>query len=332
MKLAGTRVLVTGADGFIGSHLCEALLAADADVRALALYNSFSDWGWLDTLPAATLDALEVVTGDVRDAARVRDLVRGVDAVFHLAALIAIPYSYESPGSYIDTNVQGTLNVLQAARDAETERVLVTSTSEVFGTARTVPIDEEHIRQAQSPYAASKIAADALAQSFHLSFATPVTIVRPFNTYGPRQSARAVIPTIIGQLLSGSETIRLGSLHPTRDLNFVTDTCAGFLALAECDAAIGRNVNIANGKEISIGELAQTLIDTVNPAARVVTDDARIRPEASEVERLLGSNALARDLCGWEPRIPLRKGLERTVAWFREPENRRRYKTGMYHV
>jgi NAD dependent epimerase/dehydratase len=332
MDLAGKRVLVTGADGFIGSHLTEALLAAGADVRALALYNSFNDWGWLDSLPAATLDKIEVVTGDVRDPAGVREMMRGVEVVLHLAALIAIPYSYHSPDSYVDTNVRGTLNVLQAARAGEAERVIVTSTSEVFGTARYVPIDEEHARQGQSPYSATKIAADALAQSFACSFGVPVTVVRPFNTYGPRQSARAVIPTIISQLLAGATDVHLGSLHPTRDLNYVSDTCAGFLALAQCDAAVGRDVNIANGKEISIGDLARLLIDIINPDARVVTDEQRIRPDESEVERLLGSNALARDLCGWQPRVTLRAGLEHTVDWFRDPANLRRYKTGIYNV
>lgn len=332
MNLAGKRVLVTGADGFIGSHLAETLLAAGAEVRSLALYNSFNDWGWLDTLPQATRDAMEIVTGDVRDPAGVRDLMRGVEVVFHLAALIAIPYSYQAPDSYVDTNIRGTLNVLQAARALDTERVVVTSTSEVFGTAHSVPIDEDHARQAQSPYAATKIAADALAHSFWRSFGTPVLTVRPFNTYGPRQSARAVIPTIIGQLLNGVTDVHLGSLHPTRDLNYVSDTCAGFLALAQCDAAVGRDVNIANGKEIAIGELAELLIALINPEARVVADEQRLRPEASEVERLLGSNTLARELCGWEPRVSLADGLQRTIDWFRDPENRRRYKTAIYNV
>jgi NAD dependent epimerase/dehydratase len=265
MDLAGKRALVTGAEGFIGSHLTEALLDAGATVRALALYNSFGTWGWLDTIPRPALDAIEVVTGDVRDPHGVRAALQGVDVVFHLAALIAIPYSYHSPDSYVDTNVTGTLNILQAARDLATERVVVTSTSEVFGTARYVPIDEAHPRQGQSPYSATKIAADALAEAFHRSFGLPVTIARPFNTYGPRQSARAVIPTIITQLAAGKREIRLGAQHPTRDLTFVSDTCAGFIALARCDAAVGRDVNMGSGREISVGDLARTLIALVGP-------------------------------------------------------------------
>ena len=332
MELAGKRVLVTGADGFIGSHLTEALREAQAQVRALALYNSFGSWGWLDTLPRPALESVEVVMGDVRDPHSVRSAMLGVDVVFHLAALIAIPYSYHSPDSYVDTNVRGTLNVLQAARDLETPRVIVTSTSEVFGTAQYVPIDEAHPRRGQSPYSATKIAADALAESFHYSFGLPVVIARPFNTFGPRQSARAVIPTIIGQLAAGKREIHLGALGPTRDLTYVTDTCAGFLALARCDAAVGRNVNMGSGREIAVGELARKLIDTVNPDARVVTDAQRLRPEKSEVERLLADTSLMSELTGWSPVVPLDEGLARTVAWLRDPANLSHYKTDAYCV
>jgi NAD dependent epimerase/dehydratase len=332
MDLAGKRTLVTGADGFIGSHLAEALLEAGCDVRALALYNSFGAWGWLDSLPRPTLDSIEVVTGDVRDPHGVRTALRGVDVVFHLAALIAIPYSYHSPDSYLDTNVRGTLNVLQAARDLETERVLVTSTSEVFGTARYAPIDESHPRQGQSPYSATKIAADALAEAFHRSFGLPVTVARPFNTYGPRQSARAVIPTIICQLSAGNLEIRLGALHPTRDLTFVTDICAGFIALARCDAAVGRDVNMGSGREISIGDLARKLIALVEPQALLVADEERLRPARSEVERLLADSTLMSTLTGWAPSVSLDEGLARTVAWFAEPANLQRYKVDIYNV
>ncbi len=332
MDLAGKRTLVTGADGFIGSHLAEALLEAGCDVRALALYNSFGAWGWLDSLPRPTLDSIEVVTGDVRDPHGVRTALRGVDVVFHLAALIAIPYSYHSPDSYLDTNVRGTLNVLQAARDLETERVLVTSTSEVFGTARYAPIDESHPRQGQSPYSATKIAADALAEAFHRSFGLPVTVARPFNTYGPRQSARAVIPTIIGQLSAGRREIHLGALHPTRDLTFVTDICAGFIALARCDAAVGRDVNMGSGREISIGDLARKLIALVEPQALLVADEERLRPARSEVERLLADSTLMSTLTGWAPSVSLDEGLARTVAWFAEPANLQRYKVDIYNV
>jgi len=332
MELAGKRVLVTGADGFIGSHLTEALLDAQAQVRALTLYNSFGSWGWLDTLPQPALEAVDVVMSDVRDPHGVRAAMRGVDVVFHLAALIAIPYSYQSPDGYVDTNVHGTLNVLQAARDLETARVVVTSTSEVFGTAQYVPIDEAHPRQAQSPYSATKIAADALAASFYRSFELPVVVARPFNTFGPRQSARAVIPTIISQLVAGRREIRLGAQRPTRDLTYVTDTCAGFLALAQCDAAVGRDVNMGSGREIAVGELARRLIDLVNPDARVVSDDQRLRPEKSEVERLLADTSLMSELTGWSPAVPLDEGLARTVAWLRDPANLSRYKTDRYSV
>jgi len=332
MTLAGKNVLVTGADGFIGSHLTQALVHAGANVRAFVYYNSFNSWGWLDTIPTEELDAIEIFAGDVRDPNGVRTACQTREVVFHLAALIGIPFSYHSPDSYVDTNVKGTLNILQAARDLGVARTLVTSTSEVYGTARQVPIPETHPLQGQSPYSASKIGADKMAEAFHLSFDLPVTTVRPFNTYGPRQSARAIIPTIITQLLAGARDVELGSLHPTRDLNYVDDTVAGFLALAQCDAAVGRAVNVSSAREISVGDLAQMLIEIVEPRARVVTDEQRLRPAGSEVERLCGDNALMRELTGWEPHIGLRDGLERTVEWFRDPSNLARYKSGIYNV
>ncbi|MBR6498029.1 MAG: NAD-dependent 4,6-dehydratase LegB, partial [Methanomicrobium sp.] len=284
-------ILVTGADGFIGSHLTE-LLAQNPDnkVRAFVYYNSFNSWGWIDTLPKEIKDRLEIFAGDIRDPNGVREAMKGVDTVYHLAALIAIPFSYHSPDSYVDTNIKGTLNVLQAARDLHTSRVLVTSTSEVYGTAQYVPIDEKHPYQGQSPYSATKIGADRLAESFYRSFELPVSIVRPFNTYGPRQSARAVIPTIITQLLAGKEEIKLGSLTPTRDFNYVKDTAAGFIAIAQSDKTIGEEINIATGQEISIGDLAKEIISQINPEAKIVCDEQRLRPEKSEVNRLLGSN------------------------------------------
>lgn len=332
MDLNGKRVLVTGADGFIGSHLTEALVDAGAQVRAFVYYNSFNSWGWLDSVAPERLAEVDVHAGDIRDPNGVRTAMRDVDVVLHLAALIAIPFSYHSPDSYVDTNVKGTLNVLQAARDLGTERVAVTSTSEVYGTARYVPIDEAHPRQGQSPYSATKIAADALAESFHRSFGLPVVTVRPFNTYGPRQSARAIIPTVITQVLAGSKEIRLGALEPTRDLNYVADTVAGIMAAASCDAAIGRDINIANGREISIGQLAETIIGLIDPDARIVTDEARLRPGASEVERLLGDATLLRSLTGWEPRVSLSEGLSRTIEWFRDPTHLSAYKSGIYNV
>lgn len=284
------KVLITGADGFIGSHLTEALLEKGYQVKAFTYYNSFNSWGWLDSLPKEKLDEIEIFSGDIRDPNGVREAMRGVEGVFHLAALIAIPFSYHSPDSYVDTNIRGTLNVLQAARELGTERIMITSTSEVYGTAQYVPIDEKHPFQGQSPYSATKIGADRLAESFYRSFNLPISIVRPFNTYGPRQSARAVIPTIITQLLSGKEEIKLGSLTPTRDFNYVKDTAAGFIAIAESDKTIGEEINIATQKEISIGELATEIIAQINPHARIVCDEQRLRPQKSEVNRLLGSN------------------------------------------
>lgn len=332
MGLSGKRVLVTGADGFIGSHLVEALVAAGADVRALVLYNSLNSWGWLDAVPAEARDALDVFAGDVRDPNGMREAVRGCEVVLHLAALIGIPYSYHSPDSYVDTNVRGTLNVLQACRDLEVSRVVVTSTSEVYGTAVRVPIDEAHPLQAQSPYSATKIGADAIADSFHRAFGLPVVIARPFNAYGPRQSARAFVPTIVTQLLDGRERLELGSLTPTRDLTFVTDTAAGFLALAGCDEAVGRVVNMGTGSEVSVGEVASELVGMIAPGTPIVCDEQRVRPAASEIGRLVADTALMRSLTGWEAAVGLEEGLARTVEWFRDPANRAGYKSGRYNV
>lgn len=325
-----TKVLVTGADGFIGSHLTEELVKKGYEVKAFSFYNSFNTWGWLDTLPKDIMDYVEVFCGDIRDPNGVRTAMRGVDQVFHLAALIAIPFSYHSPDSYVDTNIKGTLNVLQAARELETKKVLVTSTSEVYGTAQYVPIDEKHPYQGQSPYSATKIGADRLAESFYRSFALPVSIVRPFNTYGPRQSARAVIPTIISQLLAGKEEIKLGSLTPTRDFNYVKDTVAGFLAIAESDQTIGEEINIATQQEISIGELAKEIISQINPNAKIICDDQRIRPEKSEVNRLLGANSKIKKLTNWQQQYSFAQGIAETIAWMRE--NLDRYKTEIYNI
>ena len=324
------KILVTGAEGFIGSHLTELLVKEGYDVRAMVQYNSFNNWGWIDTFDKEIKDSLDIFLGDVRDPNGVRTAMEGVDAVFHLAALIAIPYSYHSPDMYVDTNIKGTLNILQAARDLNTEKVLVTSTSEVYGTAQYVPIDEKHPYQGQSPYSATKIGADRLAESFYRSFNLPVTIVRPFNTYGPRQSARAVIPTIITQLLAGKEEIKLGSLTPTRDFNYVKDTARGFLEIYRSDRTIGEEINIATQKEISIGQLAEELIRQINPEARIVCDEQRVRPEKSEVNRLLGSNEKIRRLTDWEPRYTFEEGLAETVAFLRD--NLDKYKTDIYNV
>ena len=324
------RILVTGADGFIGSHLTEELVQEGFSVRAFAFYNSFNTWGWLDTLPSEIMDHVEVFTGDIRDPNGVREAMKGCCAVFHLAALIAIPFSYHSPDAYVDTNVKGTLNVLQAARLLEAERVLVTSTSEVYGTAQYVPIDEKHPFQGQSPYSATKIGADRLAESFYRSFNLPVTIVRPFNTYGPRQSARAVIPTIITQLLAGRDEIKLGSLTPTRDFNYVKDTARGFIEIYKSNRTVGEEINIATQKEISIGELAEELIRQINPKARIVCEEERFRPEKSEVNRLLGSNEKIKNLTSWEPHYTLAQGLAETVAFLRD--NLSRYKVDIYNI
>jgi NAD dependent epimerase/dehydratase len=332
MNLNGKLVLVTGADGFIGSHLVEGLLSKGARVRAFCYYNSFNSYGWLDSFPKDLLQKIEIFTGDIRDSGSVRTAMKDVQIVFHLAALIAIPYSYYSPESYVDTNVTGTLNVLQAAREFKTEKVLVTSTSEVYGTACYVPIDEEHPKQGQSPYSATKIGADYIAESFYRSFELPVATVRPFNTFGPRQSARAVIPTIISQLLAGRSEIQLGSLHPTRDLLFVKDTVGGFIAIAESDQTIGEVVNIATNSEITVGDLANKLITLINPNAKIVTTDLRLRPEKSEVERLFGSNEKIKKLTNWAQTVSLDEGLLQTIEWFRNPANLTKYKPDVYNI
>lgn len=324
------KVLVTGADGFIGSHLTEHLMEKGYEVRAFTYYNSFNTWGWLDTFPKEKLAGLEIFQGDVRDPNGVREAMKGVDGVFHLAALIAIPFSYHSPDSYVDTNIKGTLNVLQAARDLDLERVLITSTSEVYGTAQYVPIDERHPYQGQSPYSATKIGADRLAESFYRSFNLPVTIVRPFNTFGPRQSARAVIPTIISQLLAGKEEIRLGSLTPTRDFNYVKDTANGFYEIARSDKTVGEEINIATQREISIGDLANELIRQINPSAHIVCDEQRTRPEKSEVNRLLGCNEKIMRLTDWKPEYTFEQGLTETIEWIKG--NMDSYKTDIYNV
>lgn len=332
MNLEQKSILVTGADGFIGSHLTEYLVDAGFKVKAFVYYNSFNSWGWLDSFPKEKLDKIEIFTGDIRDPNGVRSAMKDIDVVFHLAALIAIPYSYHSPDSYVDTNIKGTLNVLQAARDLGTSKILVTSTSEVYGSACYVPIDEEHPRQGQSPYSATKIGADAVSDSFYRSFGLPVTIVRPFNTYGPRQSARAVIPTIISQLLAGKTEIKLGSLDPTRDLVFVKDTAQGFVEVAKSDSLIGTDVNIATQNEISVGELAKLIISLINPKAKITTDSDRLRPALSEVERLLGKNEKLKQHTGWVPPTDLTTGLKKTIEWFKDPENLRKYKTDIYNV
>ncbi len=331
MLLTNKKILVTGADGFIGSHLVEMLLAQGCDVRAFVYYNSFNSWGWLDNLAPEVLRNLDVVSGDIRDPNGVEAAMQDCAVVFHLAALIAIPFSYNSPDSYVDTNIKGTLNVLQAARKIGCERVLITSTSEVYGTAQYTPIDEKHPFQGQSPYSATKIGADRLAESFYRSFSTPVVIVRPFNTYGPRQSARAVIPTIITQLLLGATQLQLGSLTPTRDFNYVADTVAGFISLAQTDAAVGKEINIATGQERTIGDVAQFLLQQINPQATILTDEQRLRPEASEVMRLLGDNTLITTLTDWRPKYNLEAGLSATIAWFRHTENLARYKAWLYN-
>lgn len=323
-----TKVLVTGADGFIGSHLTEALLSAGYQVRALSYYNSFNDWGWLEGMNNPDL---EVVSGDVRDPDFCRHITRGCSLVFHLAALIAIPYSYVAPDSYVDTNIRGTLNMLQAARDCNVERIVVTSTSEVYGTALYVPIDENHPRQPQSPYSATKIGADALAKSFYNAFELPVVIARPFNTYGPRQSARAIIPTIITQIAAGHREIKVGDLTPTRDFNFVTDTAAGFIALATAPGIEGREINIATGREVTMEETLHTIARLMDADIKWVTDPERIRPSKSEVRRLLGDNKLITSLTYWRPRVSLEEGLSKTIDWFVRPENLARYKIDIYN-
>ena len=324
------KVLVTGADGFIGSHLVEALVYKGYQVKAFIYYNSFNTWGWLDTMSKDIMKNVEIFQGDIRDPNGVEEAMKDVEAVFHLAALIAIPFSYHSPDTYVDTNIKGTLNVLQAARKLGNKRVLVTSTSEVYGTAQYVPIDEKHPFQGQSPYSATKIGADRLAESFYRSFQLPITIVRPFNTYGPRQSARAVIPTIITQLLAGKKEIKLGALTPTRDFNYVKDTVNGFISIYESDKTIGEEINIATQKEISIGELAQELIRQINPTAKIVCDEQRLRPEKSEVNRLLGCNEKIMRLTNWKPQYTFEEGVAETIEFLRG--NLDKYKVELYNL
>lgn len=324
------KILVTGSEGFIGSHLVEELLKDGYEVKAFVLYNSFNSWGWLDDFPKEKLDNIDIFMGDVRDPNAVREAMRDVDAVLHLAALIAIPYSYYAPDAYVDTNIKGTLNILQAARDLNIERVLITSTSEVYGTAQYVPIDEKHPYQGQSPYSATKIAADRLAESFYRSFNIPITIVRPFNTFGPRQSARAVIPTIITQLLSGKQEIKLGSLSPTRDFNYVKDTVRGFIEIMKSGNTIGEEINIATQKEISIERLAMELIRQINPNASIICDENRLRPEKSEVERLLGSNEKILKLTDWKPQYTFEEGIAETIDFLKN--NLSKYKVDLYNV
>jgi dTDP-glucose 4,6-dehydratase len=330
------KVLVTGADGFIGSHLVEKLVQSGYQVKAFVQYNSFGTWGWIDSLPKEIKQQIEIFSGDIRDPYGVKRALEGCDAVLHLAALIAIPYSYHSPDTYIDTNIKGTLNVLQAARELEIEKVVHTSTSEVYGTAKYVPIDEDHPLQGQSPYSASKIGADQLAISFYSSFNTPVSIIRPFNTYGPRQSARAVIPTIISQIASGHDVIKLGALTPTRDFNYVEDTVNGFISILESTASIGEVINIGSNFEISIKDTAETIARVMKSKVEFITDEIRLRPENSEVERLWASNQKASELLGWKPKYGgiegFEKGIQKTVDWFVDPKNLKNYKTDIYNI
>lgn len=330
------KVLVTGADGFIGSHLTEALIRRGYDVRSFVQYNSFNSWGWLDHANADVKTSLDVFAGDIRDPYGVRVAMNGCDLVLHLAALIAIPYSYHSPDTYIDTNIKGTLNVLQAAREFGVTKVVHTSTSEVYGSARSVPISEEHPLQGQSPYSASKIGADQLAFSFYSSFDTPVAIIRPFNTYGPRQSARAVIPTIITQIANGSCRLKLGATHPTRDFSYIDDTVAGFIAVAESDKTVGEVVNIGSNYEISIAETADLIAELMGVSLVVETEGIRLRPDRSEVDRLWADNSKAKSLAGWQPQYAgkegLRRGLEGTIRWFSESTNLKQYKSDRYNI
>ena len=330
------KILVTGADGFIGSHLVESLVHLGYNVKAFTLYNSFNKWGWLDSLDKSVLSEIDVFSGDIRDPYGVKNAMEGCDIVLHLAALIAIPYSYHSPDTYIDTNIKGTLNVLQAARSLNVERIIHTSTSEVYGTARFVPITEEHPLQGQSPYSASKIGADQLAYSFYTSFELPVITIRPFNTYGPRQSARAVIPTIITQLANGSDVIKLGSIHPTRDFNYVQDTVDGFIAALKAENAFGETINLGSNFEISIGDTVNVIAELMNKSITIETDDKRLRPKDSEVERLWADNKKAADMLHWKPKYGglegFKAGLSKTIEWFSKPENLSNYKSDIYNV
>ena len=336
MDLSGKKILVTGADGFIGSHLVEALVRRGHDVRAFVLYNSFNSWGWLDHSEPSIKKNLDIFAGDVRDPYGVKQAMRGFDVVLHLAALIAIPYSYHSPGAYVETNVMGSLHIVQAARELGVEKVVHTSTSEVYGTALYVPIDENHPLQGQSPYSATKIGADQIVLSFYRSFGTPLTVIRPFNTYGPRQSARAIIPTVITQILSGKKVIRLGALTPTRDFNYIDDTVRGFIAIAESDAAVGQVVNIGSGYEVSIGDAVRLISEALAEDIEIVTDEQRIRPERSEVERLLAENSKAKQLLGWTPEYGgldgFCRGIRKTIDWFSNPANIVGYKSDRYNI
>jgi len=326
------KLLVTGADGFIGSHLVEELIARGYHVKAFVYYNAFNSWGWLDTFPNNLLNEIEIFSGDVRDPNGVKKAVQGCSAVFHLAALIGIPYSYHSPDSYVDTNIKGTLNILQACRNYKVERVLITSTSEVYGTAKYIPIDENHPLQGQSPYSATKIGADKIAESFYRSFDMPITIVRPFNTYGPRQSARAIIPTVITQLLSGERIIKIGSSKPTRDFNYVKDVVDAFYRIYNSQKTTGRVINIATQTELSIGDLVQKIKNKIEPEAKINIDKKRIRPEKSEVNRLLGSNELIKSITNWNPQYTIDEGLKETICWFKEEKNLEKYKPELYNV
>ncbi len=330
------KILVTGADGFIGSHLTEELVRQGYSVRAFVYYNSFNSWGWLDHSEPDIKKSLDVFAGDIRDPHGVREAMKGCDAIFHLAALIAIPYSYHSPDTYVDTNIKGTLNVLQSARDLGVEKIVHTSTSEVYGTAQFVPITEEHPLQGQSPYSATKIGADQMAMSFYLSFNTPVATVRPFNTYGPRQSARAVIPTIITQIANGNHNIKLGSLHPTRDFNYIKDTVAGFISVADSKKSVGEIINIGSNYEVSIGDTARFIGDLMDVDIKIITENQRLRPDKSEVERLWASNKKAKELCQWEPAYGgmegFKRGLDETIKWFSDKENLKNYKSDIYNI
>ena len=326
------KVLVTGSDGFIGSHLVEELLDQNFQIKAFCLYNSFNSWGWLDSISQKKLNEIEIISSDVRDYNSVKKAMKGCDVVIHLAALIAIPYSYDSPESYIETNIKGTLNVIQAAKELNIERVLITSTSEVYGTAQYVPIDEKHPKQPQSPYSASKIGADSIAESFYRSFETPISIVRPFNTYGPRQSARAIIPTIISQLLNGSDQIKLGDLRPTRDFVYVKDTAKAFIEILKCKELIGHECNISSNSEVSMQNIVDQLIKLINPNAKIISDSNRIRPVKSEVFRLFGDNTKIKNYTNWNPEFNLEKGLKETIDWFSDANNLKYYKSGIYNV
>ena len=336
LKINNSTILITGADGFIGSHLTEALVHLGYKVRAFVMYNSFNSWGWLDHFAPEIKGQFEVFAGDIRDPYGVKEAMKGCEAVLHLAALIAIPYSYHSPDTYVDTNIKGTLNVLQAARELGVKRFIHTSTSEVYGTAQFVPITEEHPLQGQSPYSATKIAADQLAYSFYASFSLPVVIIRPFNTYGPRQSARAVIPTIITQIANGKRQIKLGAISPTRDFNYVQDTVAGFIAALNSEKGLGEVVNLGSNFEISVGDTAQLIAEAMNTEIEIITDEERLRPENSEVERLWADNTKARKLFGWQPnyggREGFKRGLEETAEWFNRTENLRAYKADIYNI